>query len=274
MNITLLYEAGMRACGRVLKVLPQDEIGSPLMYMQKILREETTPALNILLPRLLTKTFPIYALTKVAEGDDDFASIQASMDSRYNAFRVPSHLVNGAPIQGVKDCFPAYTTTSQDGGLDHSGYFGSSYPNKYGRYSSANLYSRVLMTNLRYADALVAGTINPQFRFKFFQPNILWINKPYADDSSQFITATFRVNNDDDLVTVPDTAFEGIKKLFILDLKRSLFNEYGMFSELETPYGTVNLRMDDWSGAESERDEYYKDLLGTSHFRNTSMKSG
>lgn len=271
MNVQLLFNAGMRTCGRVLKVLPESDIGSPMQYMQTILREETIPSLNILLPRLLTKTFPIYALLKVEDGDDDLSSDIPHMDNRYAAFRVPSEIVEGADIQGIKGYTLAYTN---DNGHDHSsGFYGTTYPNKYGRYSSANVYEMSLAATLRYADSQLIGTMTPTLRMKFFQPNVLWINKPYANDDGTFITVTFRINNDENLVTVPDSAYEGIKKLFILDLKKSIYNEYGMFNDLETPSGNINLKIDDWSSAEADRDQLYTDLLGTSHFRNTSMIS-
>ena len=275
MNINLLFEAGMRTCGRVLKVLPKDDIGSPLIYMQKILKEETLPSLDILLPRFLTKTFPIYALEKVQDGNQILsAGSIPNVDNRYNVYRIPSSIVEGAGIMGIRDCFPSYGS-NDEGMSDYNGIgLGEIYPNRYGRFSSANLYAKALSSTLQYADAQLVGTIMPQLRYKFFQPNIMWINKPWADNEKTFITVTFKLRNDENLVTVPDSAFEGIKKLFILDLKKSIYNEYSMFSELETPYGTVNLRIDDWNGAEADRDTLYTEYLGQSHFRNSSMRTG
>lgn len=277
MNVNLLFKSGMRTCGRILNVLPQEDIGSPILYMTEVLREETLPSLNILLPYLLTKTLPIYALTKVNDGDEVFSNggILAGMDNRYSAFRIPSHIVDGATIMGIKDCFPSYGSNHNNGN-GCAGYgIGHMYPNQYGRYSSAQLYGASLGNTLRYADAQLVGTMIPTLRYKFYGPNIILINKPYADDSSAFVTITFKLSNDENLVTVPDTAFEGVKKLFLLDLKKSIYNEYCMFSEVDTPFGSsISLKIDDWSGAEADRDALYAEYLGTSHFRNTSMRSG
>ena len=44
MALNNLLKSGMRECGRVLKLLPKDEIGSPTEYMMKIIREETLPS--------------------------------------------------------------------------------------------------------------------------------------------------------------------------------------------------------------------------------------
>lgn len=274
MDINLLFQAGMRACGRVLKVLPQDEIGSPLMYMQRVLREETLPSLNFLLPRLHTKTFPIYALTKVADGDTAVTySVGVVMDNRYNAFRVPRDLVDGADIVGIKDCFLAYGGTNADCGTYGGFGVGQLRGGIFGRLSSADLYARSLTNSLTYADAQLIGTMTPTLRCKFFPPNIIWINKPYADEEETFITVTFKLANDENLITVPVSAYEGIRKLFILDLKKSIYNEYSPFSEIETPDGPINIKIDDWSSAEADRDQLYVDYQNTAHFRNTSMKS-
>ena len=277
MDINKLFKSGMRHCGRVLSVLPQKDIGSPLIYMQEILKDETLPSLNILLPRLLTKSFPIYALNKVADGEIGAMRLaNAVMDNRYCAFRVPRELVDGADIVGVKDCFLSYGSNSSD---SNSGNFmGVGVGElKYGRgrFSSADVYARSLSGVLQYADAQLVGTMTPQLRYKFFEPNILWLNKPYGDSEGTFITVTFKLANDENLTTVPNSAYEGVKKLFILDLKKSIYNEYSPFSEIETPNGaTVNIRIDDWSSAEADRDQQYETMLATSHFRNSSMRSG
>lgn len=273
MNVDLLFQSGMRTCGRVLNVLPGKEIGSPLLYMQRVLREETLPSLDILLPRFLTKTFPIYALTKVSDGDPFLLEGGAVMDNRYNAFRIPRDLVDGADIIGIKDCFLAYGTS----GANYETYrglgVGQLRGGVFGRSSSADMYARSLTNTLQYADAQLMGTMTPTLRSKFFEPNVLWLNKPYADEQKTFITVTFKLANDENLITVPQRAYEGVRKLFILDVKKSVYNEYGPFSEVDTPDGPINLKIDDWSSAEADRDQLYTDYLSSAHFRNTSMRS-
>lgn len=274
MNTQLLFKSGMRECGRVLKVLPQEEIGSPLMYMQSVLKEETLPSLDILLPRLLTKTFPLYALTKVADGDTAVSgSGGVIIDNRYSAFRIPLDIVDGAEVIGIKDCFLAYGDADSNNSF-HSGFgVGQLRGGAFGRFSSADIYARSFANTLAYADAQLMGTMVPTLRCKFFPPNIIWLNKPYADEENTFITVTFKLANDENLITVADRAYEGIRKLFILDLKKTIYNEYGPFSEVETPDGQINLKIDDWSSAGADRDQLYLDYLNTAHFRNTSMKS-
>ena len=45
-------------------------------------------------------------------------------------------------------------------------------------------------------------------------------------------------------------------------------------NQIDTPYGTVDLKIDDWSGAESERNELYSEYLSTAHIRNSTIISG
>ena len=56
MDLNNLLKSGMRECGRVLKLLPKDEIGSPTEYMMKIIREETLPSLDIIHPMIHSST--------------------------------------------------------------------------------------------------------------------------------------------------------------------------------------------------------------------------
>lgn len=281
MDVSMLYTAGMRACGRVLKVLPQSEIGSPMEYLQRVLVEETLPTLDELIPRFIRKTFKISALFKVSDGDisyenPEFAnSVDAFFgDCRYNGFRIPPALVGYCDVTGIKNYFEGYTTSSYTTGLTGAG-FGNMYPNKYGRYSSANIYARAWGNALNYADAQLLGTMQPSLRMMFYEPNILFINKPYADMGDEIITVTFKVKNDENLMSVSSNAFDNIKSLFILDVKKSVYNEYGMFKEIDTPSGSsIDLGISDWSSAESDREQKYQEYKQTAHFRNNSMMSG
>ena len=67
--------------------------------------------------------------------------------------------------------------------------------------------------------------------------------------------------------------YEGVKRLFILDLKKSIYNEFGNYTEIDTPYGTLDLRIQNWEGAEQERNELFDNFRSTSHFRTSSIRS-
>lgn len=275
MDINKLFRAGMRECGRVLKVLPQEEIGSPMEYMMNVLKEETLPSLDIIHPRLFKVTFGIQKLIKI---NDQTELDGYGLDSRYIGYRIPRELTEGLDIMSIKSCVPS---SSLDIGnpsgdpYDTHGIFtltGGSSRN-FGRYSSANLYEAAAYAQLNYADRLLAGQFTSAFRYYFYPPNILMILSSYAT-SNQSLTVTFCLKNDENLVSVEDTAYEGIRRLFLLDLKKSIYNEYGLFSNVETSIGSIDLKIDDWSSAENDRNELYDTYANTAHFRTSSMRTG
>lgn len=287
MDITLLFKAGMRNCGRVLRVLPKKEIGSPIEYMTNILKEVTLPKLNILLPQLVEKTFPVGALTQVDDGDNVFkeqefmsllfddAKSAHGMDSRYAAFRVPKTITDGSDIMGLKNWHLTYSTPDMGENNIYGFGLGEMYPNRYGRFSSANIYARSVSGIINYADAQLMGTMVPSLRLKFYQPNILLVNKPYGNNPSTFMTVTFKLKNDENLMTISDNSYEAVREMFVLDLKASIYGEYGIFDEVETTTGnSIRLGISDWSSAEQDAAQLYKDNLATAHFRNSSMMSG
>lgn len=275
MDINLLLKAGMHACGRVLKVLPKDGpdgIGSPKQYMMEVLREETLPSINILHALLLQKTVSTADLLSFAENvhyGNSYSAQQHAVysDDRYLKFRIPSAIVDEHEIMSIKSCVPVSCTCSGIGGISGDTHGHVLYGNKFGRTSSADLYGRALGSMVDFADRQLMGSITRNFRFYFFEPNILAVTQP------GMLNIEFCLKHDENLLTVEDTAWEGIRQLFILDLRKSIYNEYGNYTEISTTDGEYNMHIEDWSSAESERNELYKEYRAKSHFRHSSMRS-
>ena len=277
MDINLLFRSGMRECGRVLKVLPKDEIGTPMDYMMTILKEETIPSLNIIYPRLFQATFNINELIQVNDPTD---IEKYGLSNKYIAYRIPHKLTEGLDIMSIKSCVPSVYRTNRGDQMNELTSFGTltgddswNWVNRYGRASSASLYEMAARAQLDYADRQLLGQFTNAFRYKFYPPNILCILTEYATNSLS-LDVTFCLKNDDNLISIEDTAYEEVRKLFILDLKKSIYNEYGLFSSVSTPNGDIDLKIDDWSSAEGDRNELYNQHLSTAHFRTTGMRSG
>lgn len=276
MDINLLFRAGMKACGRVLNILPKKEIGSPMEYMMDVLKNDTIPSLNIVFPRLFATTFNIDKLIPVAD-PSEYMEQGATLDISYSYYRVPPELTEGQGIMSIKSCVPVTHTGT---GSSHGRLIGEPdilhgrfSARNYGRYSSANLYEAAAYANLNYADRQLAGQFTDSFRYKFYPPNILAILSSYAT-CNLTLTVTFNLKNDPSLITVEDTAYEEIRKLFILDLKKTIYDEYGIFDNVQTQNGELNAEISKWESAEDRRDELYKELLSTAHFRTSSMRTG
>ena len=267
MDINRLFKAGMSACGRVMQVLPEKEIGSPKQYMMYVLKEFTMPSLNELFPRLLRVPLSTNMLIK----------LPTDVNDPYIGYRIPLELTNGLEIMGVRSVHSGYGGMSTNASGNATGYMsGSSWlspgPNRYGRYSSANLYETVINANIAYADKLLMGQFDESPIPRFEPPNILWLNSSYAGAGS--IYAVLCLKNDDNLLTIPDRIYEGVKRLFILDLKSAIYNEYGILSTIDTVAGTIDLKIDDWAGCSEQRNDLYDEFLSMAHLRKHSIISG
>lgn len=269
MDINKLFIQGNIACGRVLKILPESDIGSPKQYMARILKNVTLPSLNELHPCLYRTSVRTDQLIKLPDDSKRLDLV---------GYRIPIDITRGQRIMGIKHCYPTSSSKiTDDNTVIHSrnymtGLWSGAYPNKYGRTSSANLYESVLSANIMYADMQLLGQLKESPVTRFEAPNIIWITKSYENCGS--LDITFRLENDDNLISIPDSAFEAVKRLFILDLKSSIYSEYGILSTLETPYGTIDLKIEDWSGCSDQRSELYDTYMSTAHLRKHGMFSG
>lgn len=275
MDINNLLKAGMRTCGRVLKLLPKEEIKSETEYMMNIIREETLPSLNILHPMIIKKTFSVADLKPVEVNNPDILDANIPkriiLDDRYSMYRIPISLTDGHEIMTIKSLVPI---SSNYGPLmDGYGTYGNYYNdipwnNHFGRATSGDLYGAVMAAQINYADRQLVGEVSRNFRFYFYSPNILMITNYFGP-----LNASFCVKNDENLITLDDMSEEAVKRLFILDLKKSIYNEYGNYTEIDTPYGTLDLKIQDWSNAEQERNELFDNYKSLSHLRTSSIRS-
>ena len=270
MDINLLFKNAEMVCGRVLKILPENEIGSPKQYLQDILETRTLPSLNEVYPHIKRIELNVTGLPQL-HGSDPL----------YVGYRIPAELTSGLEIYSIKSCYSGTggTASSSQTMVDGSGVgrLGrglrlAAYPNKYGRYSSANLYETTLMAQLSYADNMLLGQYQEAIVTRFQPPNIMWVNKSYACTS--VFTVTLCMENDKNLMSIPNNVFDAVKRLFILDVKSTIYNQYGMLSSIDTALGTIDLKIDDWSGAESERNDLFDQHKSFAHLRTHSIKNG
>lgn len=256
MDINKLFQAAELQCGRVLKILPEEDIGSPKKYLQKVLDISTLPSLDALYPRIITLKL------------SDLTSIGSR--GNYIGYRIPTSATEGLDILSIRTLVPkTYSDTTSNIDNCNPGTIHDvrsyAYPNRFGRYSSANMYESIVTAQIIYADRMALSQVIESPIPRFEAPNILWINKTqssYAGYDVQVCT-----KNDKNLLTIDDRVFEGVKRLFILDVKAAIYGEYGMFTQLETPFGTIDLKIDDWSNASQERQDLYDQYESQAHLR-------
>jgi hypothetical protein len=117
---------------------------------------------------------------------------------------------------------------------------------------SIDTYNSLMLTQ---ANANLVSVAAPPITFKFEAPNLLHlynISSMYGE-----VDIEFALEHAENLSTIPPTAFESFHELAELDIKRFLYNTLKHYNEIQTAYGTISLKIDDWAQAESDR----KDLL-------------
>ena len=123
---------------------------------------------------------------------------------------------------------------------------------------SVETFNSLMMTQ---ANANLASISAPPITFKFEPPNLIYLYN--IATSYGVIDIEFGIEHAENLSTIPQTAWETFYELALLDVKRFLYNTMKHYSELNTAFGTINLKIDDWSNAESERKdlvEKFKDI--------------
>lgn len=115
---------------------------------------------------------------------------------------------------------------------------------------SIETYNMLMMTQ---ANANLASVAAPPITFKFEPPNIMYLYNMATAYGMIDIELAFE--HAENLSTIPQTAWESFYELTLLDVKRFLYNTMKHYTELQTAYGNINLRIDEWSNAESDRKE-------------------
>lgn len=67
--------------------------------------------------------------------------------------------------------------------------------------------------------------------------------------------ADLLVTHNKKLTSIRPSQIDSFTKLALLDLKSFLYQNLKHFDQMETSFGTINLKIDDWANAESEKDE-------------------
>jgi hypothetical protein len=117
---------------------------------------------------------------------------------------------------------------------------------------SLDMYNSLM---LGQAAANLTSAATPPFTFKFLAPNLLYLYN--MSTMAGQLTIEFGLEHFDNLMSVPATSWESFYELALLDIKHFLYGVLKHYDEIETAHGRINLKIDDWANAQSER----KDLI-------------
>ena len=132
--------------------------------------------------------------------------------------------------------------------ISNTSSYGYCYP-----YRFPNIWQTLVSAN---ASMNLVRSMLPSVTFKYEHPRKLTLYNIYV---SRQIAISIAMQHDDTLASIKPTTEESFYELALLDTKVNLYSNMKYYTELQSAYGTINLRIDDWSNAEAER----KDLLNT-----------
>ena len=139
-----------------------------------------------------------------------------------------------------------FNVTYDDSCLSGLGYYGGGMP-----LIAGSTINQAMLAN---ASASLISMMLPKLTFEFIAPRTLRIWNMY---SSSKLKIDMGMEHDKSLATIPDTCRGSFLDLLILDVKDNLYPTFKQYSEINTAIGNINLKIDDWANAESER----KDLI-------------
>lgn len=123
-----------------------------------------------------------------------------------------------------------------------------------------NLYNQLAMVQ---ASANLVSTVTPPLTFKFTPPNLLHLFN-FATAYGE-VDIEFALEHAANLSTVTPTMWESFYELALIDIKRFLYGTLKHYTDIQTAYGTINLRIDEWQNAEQDRKELVERWRDTYH---------
>lgn len=115
-----------------------------------------------------------------------------------------------------------------------------------------NVIQQIGLSNV---GANLMNMVIPKMTFKYVHPRRLYLYNVYAHTQ---IIIDMAFEHDKSLASIPETARESFMELAFLDIKENLYPTVKQYTELNTTLGNINLKLDEWANAESER----KELIG------------
>lgn len=182
--------------------------------------------------------------------DVTLGTLEREIDTTYarTIYDLPNDIVQGREIITI------YDINQRPTGL---GYGDPVMPTGQG----GSIIDSMMFANVN-ADILSA--IAPKQTFEFIYPNKLILYNAFVNTGR--IVMDIGTTHHENLMSIPPRGFETFEELALLDVKRFLYGKLKHYNDLQTAHGTINLRIDDWANAESERRELLKEWETTYHF--------
>lgn len=147
-----------------------------------------------------------------------------------------------------------FDVTYDDSCLSGLGYYGGGMP-----LIAGNTINQAMLAN---ASANLISSMLPKLTFEYEHPRKLKIYNMY---SSSKLKIDLGFEHDKTLASIPESCRESFMKLLLLDVKENLYPTLKQYSQISTAIGNIDLKIDDWSNAESERNDLINQWDDTYH---------
>ena len=124
--------------------------------------------------------------------------------------------------------------------------------------TTGNLVQQAMIMN---ANAALSSSLVPKMTFKFIPPRTVTLYNTFKCSTVIFELALTHSN----VNSIPETARESLIRLATLDIKAFLYNTLKLVPEITTAQGQMNLKIDEWSSAEADRDALIKEWEAVYH---------
>ena len=122
---------------------------------------------------------------------------------------------------------------------------------------------------LANANSKLVSALIPKVTFHYRHPREVDL---YNVMNSNVLRFELAFKHDDNLGSIPETCWESFSKLATLDIKKFLYNTLKHYDQIDTAYGTINLKMDDWSSAEADREQLLEQWADIYHIDITAFE--
>ena len=112
------------------------------------------------------------------------------------------------------------------------------------------------------ASAKLAAKLVPKITFEWKPPRRLRI---YNAINSAYIDVEFAFMQEKSLQSIEQTCYESFLELATLDVKMFLYNSLKHYPEINSAYGNIALKIDDWQSAEADRKQLLENWGNTYH---------
>ena len=177
-------------------------------------------------------------VAKCYVSDEDLTEASKNSNHMFYEYRIPKWVYDGTDILEVSNFDVARPNGFSDFYIPNTGF---STPDAI----------IAAMADMRLAAGLSSSMAKAP-TYEFTKPNLLRVYNGWAGGMYE---VELLLRHDLSLQTIPDGAFMDLRDLTVLDMKAYLYNQLKRKDQLDVGVGTIQLRVDDWSNAESDKRE-------------------